>query len=139
VTEATDSNTPAHAIKALYRALRLPNVWVVKSYVAQDLANLRRAFPLDNEFAGAVLAVAKELLFALRAPAVHGTPITYALDGWRRSRFASGRSPVSDLRLIFRKRAYDSGIEVLAFGHREIPDTVYHTAAQRNTGPRPKN
>jgi len=119
---------PADAKKALYQAMALGGVTVVPSYVASDLANVRRAFPNDAAFAEAVVAVAKEIMIARRSPSTHGVPVQHELSGWRRSAFESAQG--ANLRLVFRPSAA-GGLEILAFGDRNFPDTVYFTAKNR--------
>lgn len=121
---------PNEAIRLLYSALAQPSVAIVPKYVAQDLANLRRAHSDDVAFSNAVRAVAKEILAALRNPAKYGVDTEFALVGWRRCRFASIKGGAPHLRLVFRKRN-SGGIEILAFGDRAFPDSVYLTATQR--------
>jgi hypothetical protein len=121
---------PDDAIRRLFATLRLPGVRTVRSFVALDLANLRRAQTEDSEFSAAVLAVGREILLALRAPSEYGVPVSHELNGCRRSKFESHLSDESNLRLIFRPSKPD-GIEIIAFGHRDFPDSVYFTARGR--------
>jgi hypothetical protein len=104
----------------------------VTAYVARDLAELRFAFPRDEEFAAATNAVARELARALSAPSTWGSALEHGLTGWRRSAFASGPGAAADLRLIFRPRE-GGGIDLLMFGLRYHPDTtsIYQTARTR--------
>jgi hypothetical protein len=106
---------PSEAIRLLYRAVAAGGVNVVPAFFAQDLANVRRARPLDKTFAAAVLAIAKEIHLAARAPDRHGVAIRHALEGWRRSKFSPLGSDDVHLRLIFRPSS-SNGIDVLAFG-----------------------
>lgn len=121
---------PGDAIKLLHRAIALDGVKIVPAYVAQDLASLRRARPDDAEFAAAVLAIASEIHTTHKSPAQFGIPIEHDLDGWRRSKFASSDRRQVHLRLIFRS-AKPTGIEILAFGDREFPQSAYFTAKAR--------
>lgn len=76
------------------------------------------------------MAIAKEILNALAAPLNYGTALEHELGEWRRSKFPSTLGRKTDLRLVFRP-GVPTGIEVLAFGSREFPDTVYYTARKR--------
>jgi hypothetical protein len=125
-----DPPSPADAKKALYQILTTPGVKIVKSYVVEDLANLRRACPHDVDFAEAILAIASEIRCALRLPEEFGIAVAHELEGWRRSKFPSRAGEKVHLRLVFRP-AKPRGIEILAFGDREFPDSVYHTAKER--------
>jgi hypothetical protein len=116
---------PAEAIRILFDTLRADGVAFVPAYVANDLAALRRAYPSDEHFAESVQAVATEILRARRDPGI-GASTTHELNGWRRTKATSARI---DIRLVF--RASKSGIEILAFGDRSFPDSVYFFAAKR--------
>jgi hypothetical protein len=112
-----------------------PRISFVKRYVARDLADLRAAFVDDLAFASAVAATTRELLRAREAPETWGTPLRHGLSGWRRSAFSSTKQGVADLRLIFRPRRDEAGIDVLMFGPRYFPDatSLYRFAAQRTS------
>ncbi|HTU71521.1 MAG TPA: hypothetical protein VMF11_14560 [Candidatus Baltobacteraceae bacterium] len=110
--------------------MRTTGVAVVPAYVARDLANLRRAFPEDGQYARAIIAVASEIQRALAAPRDFGIELDRELDSWRRSKFPSKNRETADLRLIFRA-AGNGGIQILAFGDRQFPDSVYYTAKER--------
>src|SRR5665213_2525125 len=84
----------------------------------------------DAEFSAAILAIAKELRIAHASPASYGVAIEHELAGWRRSKFSSTQSSDAHLRIVFRP-AKPSGMEVLAFGDRDFPETVYFTAKNR--------
>ncbi len=105
----------------------------MKRYVASDLADLRAAFADDRAFASALAATTRELLRAREAPETWGSPLRHALSGWRRSAFSSTKEGVADLRLIFRPRHDEAGIDALMFGPRYFPDatSLYRFAAQR--------
>ena len=60
----------------------------------------------------------------------HGVAVERELNGWRRSKFASTHGGKAHLRLIFRA-VETHGIEILAFGDRDFPDTIYDTARGR--------
>lgn len=124
-----ESIGPSDAIRLLFRAIGRRGVKVVPSYVAQDLAGIRRARPDDRQFTAAVLAVTKEIQTALKSPAQFGVEVSHQLEGWRRSKFASCGGD-AHLRLDFRP-AEPAGIEILAFGDREFPDSVYRIAKER--------
>jgi hypothetical protein len=108
------------------------DVYTSNSYVANDLADLRFAFPDDARFAQAVGLTALEIARALGAPTSWGKGLEHDLTGWRRSAFAPADEGRADLRLIFRARS-GGGIEVLIFGPRHRPDTtsIYHAAKAR--------
>jgi len=124
------SLSPSDAIKILGQTISIEGVKIVPAYVAQDLANVRRARTNDADFAAAVLAIAKEIRSAQAAPAQFGAPVEHELEGWRRSKFSSKAAGTADLRLVFRP-AKPTGIEILAFGDRDFPETVYYTAKNR--------
>jgi hypothetical protein len=121
---------PSDGIRLLQRAIALPGVLIVPAYVAQDLASLRRAHSDDSAFAAAVLAVAKEISLARKSPTKHGTDIGFEISGWRRSKFASRPKGAAHLRLVFRATNAE-GIHVLAFGERQLPQSIYRTAKER--------
>jgi hypothetical protein len=121
---------PSDALKILYHAFSIDGVAIVPAYVAQDIANVRRAWPNDADFAAAVLAIAKQIKSAHAAPAQFGTAIEHELQGWRRSKFSLTSRGTADLRLVFRPTK-SNGVEILAFGSREFPETVYFTAKKR--------
>lgn len=121
---------PGDAKKTLYAVLQTSGLRIVPSYVAQDLADLRRACPSDEAFAAAVLAVGREIGRALAAPTTFGTPVEHELAGWRRTKFPSVRGGEAHLRLVFRAAA-NGGMDVLAFGDRHVPDSVYLIAKGR--------
>ncbi len=104
----------------------------MNAYVASDLAELRFAFPRDDDFAAAASAVARELARALSAPSTWGSALEHGLTGWRRSAFASAPGLDADLRLIFRP-SEGVGIDLLMFGLRYHPDTtsIYQIARAR--------
>lgn len=122
--------TPADAKKILFNVLKTEGILIVPQYVAQDLASVRRAFPTDEGYSAALLAIAKEIAKAFRTPDSYGSPTSFKLEGWRRSKFASTGSAEANLRLIFRP-AQPSGIEILAFGERTFPFSVYRTSTTR--------
>jgi hypothetical protein len=128
VSEAPSN--PSEAIRLLFKVLGIAGIRIVPSYVAHDLANIRRARPDDEKFAAAVNAVAKEILLASKSPATFGVEVRHELEGWRRSKFASGAGGGAHLRLIFRPTK-PAGIEILAFGDRAVPQSVYSTAKER--------
>jgi hypothetical protein len=57
-------------------------------------------------------------------------PIDHELNGWRRSKFASQRGGEAHLRIIFRIMA-SGEVELVAFGDRAFPQSVYFTAKER--------
>jgi hypothetical protein len=122
--------TPGDALRILFGSIRSGGIAVEPSYVAEDLANLRRACPNDGNFSAAVLAVAKEIQIAAASPSTHGVAVQHDLQGWRRSKFASKTGGEAHLRLVFRG-AKGGGMDVLAFGDRDFPDTIYYTAKRR--------
>jgi murein DD-endopeptidase MepM/ murein hydrolase activator NlpD len=124
------SLSPSDAIKILGQTIGVEGVKIVPAYVARDLANVRRARPNDVDFTAAVLAIAREIRSAQTAPAQFGAAVEHELEGWRRSKFSAKVTEKADLRLVFRP-ARPTGIEILAFGDRDFPETVYHTAKSR--------
>ena len=127
---SSDLIGPADAKKFLYRALMKDGVRSVASYVAHDIANVRRSSSSDGAFVNALLAIAKEISNALASPFEYGVALEHDLGAWRRSKFPSVAGEKSDLRLVFRPGT-PTGIELLAFGTRAFPDSVYHTAHRR--------
>lgn len=122
---------PSEAIRLLYKALSLLGVSISPKHVPQDLASLRRAHTDDALFANAVRAVAREIVVARRSPTTHGEDIEYELTGRRRSKFASIVRGPAHVRLVFRARA-GGKMEILAFGGRERPQSVYLSAKRRS-------
>jgi hypothetical protein len=125
-----DALKPNEVIRLLYHAIGRAGITIAPKYVAQDLANLRRAHTDDATFANAVQAIAREILVALRSPATYGEDTEYQLSGWRRCKFPSISGGPAHLRLVFREREA-GGMEILAFGDRELPQSVYLSAKQR--------
>jgi hypothetical protein len=125
-----DALKPNEAIRLLNHAIGQAGITIVPKYVAQDLASLGRAHSDDTAFANAVQAVAREILVALRSPATHGEDTEYQLSGWRRCKFPSISGGPAHLRLVFRERKA-GGMEILAFGDRELPQSVYLSAKER--------
>ncbi len=121
---------PGDAIRLLQRTIALPGVSVTRAYFAHDLANLRRAHTDDAAFASAVLAVAKEISLALKSPATHGVGARFEIAGWRRSKFSSYPGGRDNLRLVFRAHKM-GGVEIITFGDRQLPQSVYRTAKER--------
>jgi len=123
--------SPADAIQAFLADLGALPVDADPTHVAEDIASLRRVFVGDAEFVAALAAVAHELQVAVRRPQTHGKQVHHALTGWRRCAFQSKRVPkaAADLRLVFRPK--NGRIELRAFGHRRIPDSVYFLAERR--------
>lgn len=124
--------SPAEAIKLLFQSLSRPNIRFVKKYVAEDLANLRRARPDNNAFVLALYAVSRDVTRAALNPKTHGVPLERDLHGWRKSKFAGKNGQNPDLRILFRG-TQEGLFELLAFGDRFFPDSVYFTAKQRNS------
>ena len=67
--------------------------WLPKAHVAEDIANLRLAYPEDAAFAAAIaavaVAVAVETALALREQ--FGTRLEYGLASYYRAKFQSER------------------------------------------------
>lgn len=105
----------------------------MKSYVAQDLANLRWAFRDDALFARALEATAKEVLRALKSPTNLGRPLDHEPIPWRRSAYSSSLESEADLRLVFCPPRGTDAVDIIAFGKRRLPETrsIYHIAARR--------
>lgn len=102
-------------------------------HVAEDLANLRLAYKNDAAFAAAVKAVAAAIQTALVQRERFGTRLEHGLMGYYRAKFQSDRKPkaVADLRLVFRPVPKSDEIELVAFGHRFDPQSVYLTTGIR--------
>jgi hypothetical protein len=96
------------------------------SHIRADLADLRRSFPADADFARALRAVTSQLR---RLGVSEAGNLGYKLDGWSRLAFSSGNAARAELRVIF--RAYAEGFELRAFGHRSDPESVYLRARAR--------
>ena len=123
--------TPGKSIHALIDLIaRLP-IQVVPENVEDDIQSLRVAYSDDDHFCQALTAIGHEIIVALRDPQQYGKALGHAYEGWRRSKFQSEKESKreADLRLIF--RATSGGIEVRAFGHRRLPNTVYFRGRKR--------
>jgi hypothetical protein len=130
---ATDPSIgPAEAKRLLIGTIASGHVDVVPSFLAADAAEVRRAFPDDRAFTNALLAVRRAIHHALDDPDALGLPVEHKLAGWRRLKFQSGNEERADMRIVFKARK-GGGIQLLAFGHRELPESVYRTAASRVT------
>jgi mRNA-degrading endonuclease YafQ of YafQ-DinJ toxin-antitoxin module len=122
---------PADAIREFVRELvKLPIV-AQSSHVKDDIAELRRAYPQDDEFAQALRSVTRRLR-NLRPD--EGSELDHELDGWWRVKFSSGIDEQrADLRIIFRPTK--DGFELRAFGHRHDPASIYfRSLARRSRG-----
>jgi hypothetical protein len=118
---------PAEAIRELTRALADAPINARARYVRNDIADLRLAFPIDDDFAQAIRSVANRLRI-LRAS--DGSELLHGLRGWRRIKFSSGLYPNADLRIIFRPDGSQS--RILVFGHRHEPNSIYSRANARD-------
>ena len=94
-------------------------------HVKDDLRELPRAFPTDDDFAKALRAIARRLPLLARHEAASPD---HDLGGWHRIRFSSGVTSAADLRIIFRRTK--AGVELRAFGHRHDPESVYRWASE---------
>jgi hypothetical protein len=124
---------PADAIRDLIRTIVSTGILASPRYVKDDIIELRRVFPDDEQFARAIRSVTARLR-ALRKD--EGVMLTHQLRTWRRVRFSSGVSDHADLRLIFRVKG--RRIELGAFGHRGDPESIYYRILSRK-GERPRN
>jgi hypothetical protein len=104
-------------------------------HVADDLANMRLAYDNDAAFAAAVKAVAAAIQIALVQREKFGTRHEFRLEEYYRAKFQSERKPkaVADLRLVFRPVPNSDEIEVVGFGHRFDPQSLYLTTSIRLT------
>ena len=125
--------TPGAALATLRRVLQTPGVLAEPAHVADDLANLRLAYPDDPAFAAAVGAVAGAIQTALVQREQFGTCLEHGLKSYYRAKFQSERKPkaAADLRLVFRPIPQTNAIEIIAFGHRFDPQSVYLTTSVR--------
>jgi aspartate carbamoyltransferase catalytic subunit len=125
--------TPAVAIAALRRALQTPGILIDSSHVAEDLANLRSAYPDDVAFAAAVMAIAGAIQMARVQRERFGTRLEHRLQNYYSAKFQSDRKPKapSDLRLVFRPVPETNELEIITFGHRFDPQSVYLTSGTR--------
>jgi hypothetical protein len=99
---------------------------------------LRRVFADDDDRYAEVLAqTALEIARALRNPLTHGADLEHDLVGWRRSKYPSTKGSEADMRLVFRARPKEKGVEILIFAHRRgvgadgQPTTAYRAGAKR--------
>ena len=120
--------SPADAIREFVRALATLPIAAQPAHVKDDVADLRRAFPRDDDFAQALQSVTRRLR-NLRPD--EGLELDHELDGWWRVKFSSGIDERADLRIIFRPTK--DGFELRAFGHRHDPASIYFTSATRRS------
>jgi hypothetical protein len=99
---------------------------------------LRRAFADDDDgYAEVLVQTALEIARALRNPRAHGDDLEHDLAGWRRSKYPSAKGGAADMRLVFRARPKEKGLDILIFAHRRggdadgQPTTAYHVGAKR--------
>lgn len=98
----------------------------MSSHVKADIAELRRAFPADEDFAAALRAISRRL----RAlPIADSSELDHDLAGWLRVKFSSTVADHADLRIVY--RTVEDGTELRAFGHRHDPESVYYRATKR--------
>jgi hypothetical protein len=124
--------SPDDATKELLDAIEALPIDADPEHVAADIEALRVAFPDPTDLVCAIIAVRAELMQAVRNPTSHGKELQHKQVGWRRSSFASQRNVrrPADLRLVFRP-IEGGGIELRAFGHRFVPESVYFRAGLR--------
>jgi hypothetical protein len=128
---ATDPSIgSAEAKRLLLRTVSAGNIEAARSPLVADFAQVRRAFPADDAFTEALLAVRRAIVRAAAAPDTYGRALEHNLAGWRRSKFRSGNEERADMRIVFKARK-GGGITLLAFGHREKPESIYLAAASR--------
>lgn len=118
---------PADAVRELVRALATLPIAAQPAQVRADLADLRRAFPRDDQFARAVRSVTRRL-GSLRPD--EGSELDHDLVGWWRVKFSSGIDERADLRIVF--RPIKDGFELRAFGHRYDPTSIYSRSVARS-------
>jgi hypothetical protein len=118
--------TPADAVREFMHALIDMSIAAKPRHVKDDIVELRRAFPKDEDFSRALRAVTHHLR---RLRPEEGNALDYDLRGWRRVKFPSGVTDYADLRLIF--RPLKNGFELRAFGQRHDPESVYRRATTR--------
>jgi hypothetical protein len=101
-------------------------------HVASDMEALRLAFPNEAAHLRALQSVLEELAHAVARASTWGIGMTGPYTGWRRSSCQSHRARGSpaDLRIVFRPMV-DGRVELRAFGHRWLPETVHFRARNR--------
>lgn len=117
--------TAVETLQAFFTALANLPIDADPRHIAEDIRDLRIAFPDDNAFVHALQSLVYELRIASQRPSTHGIPLEYRHTGWRRAAFQSRRSAKNkaDLRIIFRP-TLDGRLELRAFGHRREPLSV---------------
>jgi hypothetical protein len=125
--------SPADAIAFLGEIFKSNPIKIDSRYLAEDLAHVRRAFPQDTDFALAIFSIAKRLTALCQQRQRSSPALQFELDGWHRESFPSHprSGGKADLRLVF--RIANDKVELLAFGHRRIPQSVYLTARERHS------
>lgn len=109
------------------------NLLIAAEDVRDDLGALTTAFPDPHQHWQALQAILKQLrILATHLP---GKPMKGQLFGsWRRHAFESApqRRGPADLRIVY--RVHDDGtVEVLGFGHRHVPESLYGRLHDRAT------
>ncbi len=107
---------------------------IAPAYLAADIADLRIAYQSDDAlFAEAIVAVADAIKIAIARREKCGTKLIYGLHSYYRAKFQSQKKPraPADLRLIFRPVPGINDVEIVAFGHRHKPQSVYLTGRTR--------
>lgn len=99
--------------------------------VVLDLANLAIVWPDPEDFEAAVSSTCRAIR-QVSDDAVDTSGLTYQLEGWNGYHYQlrPERHTPADLRLVYRP-CEPGRIEVLAFGHRKEPDSVYLKAKRR--------
>lgn len=118
--------TAVEALQAFLAALASLPIDADPRHIAEDIRDLRIAFPDDNALLHALQSLVYELRIASQRPSTHGISLEYRHTGWRRAAFQSQRSAKNkaDLRIIFRPTP-DGRLEPRAFGYRHEPLSVY--------------
>ena len=98
--------------------------------LAADIEALAQAFPLEEDFLLAIHST-RDALVQVMAGTVDVASLAYKLDGWSAYHFQHRRmqGAPADMRIVF--RVEDDKFQLLAFGHRSVPQSIYYTATNR--------
>ena len=99
-------------------------VFMPASSLAEDAFLLSIAFPDEDDYLAACASTIRALERLVK-DSVSTSELKYDLEGWHSFHYQHrvGQGMRATMRIVYRKTGF--GIEVLGFGHREVPLDVY--------------
>lgn len=111
-------------LEAALAIAAVPGLEMDPDGLLEDAYLLAMAFPDEGEFAAAAASTARAV-GDLAARRVSSSALKYALDGWSSFHYQHkvSQGARADCRIVFRKT--EGGVEVMGFGHRNMPEDIY--------------